>query len=177
MRIRTSGVATNVLLSALVLAWGVAPSAIRHGHEGGEDTSHRHDAVAHHGHHDDARGHLTNEDSQAVEAELSSAVLRNLVVHLHWNLLGVDFSVPVSEDEQPSDGSSAEELVVVPLVDSVPNPVLDRGGGVNCDSVTVQQPGLDAAVDEPPSLTTAAPTQSAPLCDCARHERSGVLLV
>ena len=177
MRKRFSGALTNLLLSALVLAWGIVPPAIRHGHEGGEDSSHRHDAVAYHGHDHDDRGYFADEAWRPAESEVSPAVLRGLVVHLHWSLLGVDCSVPVSEDDQPRDVSNAAEPVVVRLVDSVPTPVLENNGSSSSPSVAVSQPGLDSPVVQTVSLATPGLAQSAPLCDRARHERSGVLLV
>ena len=166
----------NLLLSALVLAWGIVPPAVRHGHEGGEDTTHRHDVVAHQGHDRDDRGHSTDATSQPAGSEVSPAVLRSLVVHLHWSLWGVDFSVPVSEDDQQDDESNAAEPVLVRLVDSVPTPVAESNGSASIDPVTVWQLGLDSAVVPTSSLTTPRLAQSAPLCDRARHERSGVLL-
>ena len=177
MRKRFSGVITNLLLSALVLAWGIVPSAIRHGHEGGEDSSHRHDAVADHGHDHDDRGYFAEESSQPAESGVSPAVLRGLVVHLHWSLWGVDYSVPVSEDDQPDDAKNAAEPVVVRLVDSVPMPVLENNGWSSRSSVAVSQAGLDLPVVQTVSLATPGLAQSAPLCDRARRERSGVLLV
>ena len=177
MRQRFSATPTNLLLSTLVLAWGIVPSAIRHGHEGGEDTNHRHEAVANHGRDHDDRGHSSDADSQPAGSEVSPAVLRSLVVHLHWSLFGVDFSVPVSEDDQPDDGSNAAEPAVVRLVDSVPTPAIENDRSPSNSLVTASQPGLDSAVVPTSSLTTPSLTQSAPLCDRARHERSGVLLV
>jgi hypothetical protein len=167
----------NLFLSALVLAWGLAPPGIRHGHEGGEDRSHRHNGGANDEDHNDGRVLLANGDSRQVGSERSPVVLCSLVVHLHWSLLGVDFSVPVSDGDRSDNGSSSGDPVVVRLVDSVPTPALERDRSVNCDSVTVQHSGLAADVDQASSLTPVGPTPSAPLCDRARHERSGVLLI
>jgi hypothetical protein len=177
MRKRFNGVITNLLLSALVLAWGIAPPAIRHGHEGGEDSSHRHDAVAYHGHDHDDRGYFADEASQPADSGVSPTVLRGLVVHLHWSLLGVDYSMPVSEDDQPGDVSNPADLVVVRLVDSVPTPVLGNNGSSSLCPVAVSQPGLNSPVVQTVSLAKPSLVPSAPLCDRARHERSGVLLV
>jgi hypothetical protein len=176
MRKRLSGTATNLLLSALVLAWGIVPPAVCHGHEGGEDTTHRHNTVAHQGHDCGNRVHSIDADSQPAGAEGSPVVLRSLVVHLHWSLWGVDFSVPVSEDDQPDNEGNAAEPVIVRLVDSVPTPVTENNGFTSIDPVTVWQFGLDSAVVQTSSLPLSSRTQSAPLCDRARHERSGVLL-
>ncbi len=170
-------IATRLLLSALVLAWGIVPLAIRHGHEGGDKPSHRHHAVAHHGHDHDDHGHSTDEDSQPAGLDVSPAVLSSLVIHLHWRLFGVEFSVPVSEDEQPEDGSNAAKPAVVRLVDSVPNPVIDHNRLASSSLATSAQPGLDSPVVPTSSLTTAGPRPSRRLCDRVRDERSGVLLV
>lgn len=177
MRKRLSRILANLLLSALVLAWGIVPPVVRHGHEGGEDTTHRHNAVAPQGHDCGNRGHSIDADSQPAGAEGSPAVLRSLVVHLHWSLWGVDFSVPVSQDDQPSDEGNATESVVVCLVDSVPTPVTENNSFASIDPVTIWQFGLASTVVQTSSLPLSSRTQSAPLCDRARRERSGVLLV
>jgi hypothetical protein len=174
---RFSRTATNLFLSALVLAWGIVPPAVRHSHEGGEDTRHRHDAVADHGHDHGERGHTGDADSAPAGSDVSPAVLRALVVHLHWSVFGVDFSVPVPEDDQPNDGSNDAELAVVRLVDSVPTPAIDRNGPASIAPMTVAQLGLESAVVPNPPLASFHLTQPVPLCDRARHERSGVLLV
>jgi len=83
----------------------------------------------------------------------------------------------VSEDDQPDDAKNAAEPVVVRLVDSVPMPVLENNGWSNRSSVAVSQTGLDVPVVQTVSLATPGLAQSAPLCDRARRERSGVLLV
>jgi hypothetical protein len=177
MQKRLGGIVANLLLSALVLAWGIVPPAIRHGHEGGEEANHSHEAVAHHEHDHDGHQHPGHEDSQPAGAVVSPGAFRGLVVHLHWSLFGVDFSVPVSQNEPPEDGSNNAEPALVRLVDSVPSPVLGNSSFAGDSSAAAAQAGLDSAVAPTSLLTTGKLTQSAPLCDRARHERSGVLLV
>ena len=170
-----SGIATNLLLSALVLAWGVVPPAVRHSHEGGADVNHRHEVAAHHGH--EHHGHSHDEDWHPGGAKVSASVLRGLVVHLHWSFLGLDFSVPLSDDEQSKDGRQAATPAVVRLVDFAPAPTLDTGHSLSIAPVIVALSSLEAALVQAPSLAGFERRQSAPLCDRARRERSGVLLV
>jgi hypothetical protein len=161
----------------LVLAWGVAPPAIRHGHEGGEDAEHRHEheAASQHGHHDG--GHAGDEDLPTAGVVVSLTPLRSLVVHLHWNFLGVGFSVPVSQDDQPDGGDDHARPEMVRLVDSVPTPVVAGGDRVSNPLATAAQRRSDRPVFATLPTHRSQPAQTAPLCDRARHERSGVLVV
>lgn len=151
------------------------PVAIRHAHDGGGDKAHRHDAAAghdrelgHHHHHHGAEHHHEHEHVAA------AAVLADFVLHLHWNLLGLDFCVPASEEgEEEEDG--AWRLALIRPVDGLPACV---GGpdsqGLPLVAAPVPGPPLVAAETSPahpPNSVT-----SIPLCDSARLERSGVLL-
>lgn len=162
-------------MSAALLTWGIAPPAIRHGHEGGGDRGHGHDAVVHHdpehGHHDhDGGGHRHN------DADASSlAVLSDFVVHLHWDLFGLDFSIPMPENGEHGDDGDGEPAVVR-FIDELPTmaPYIDSFAGESL--ATPPDLGPDAVVvvcspSHPPNRIS-----SIPLCDTARFERSGVLL-
>lgn len=177
MRKRFGRTATNLLLSALVLAWGIVPPAVRHGHDGGDEPNHRHKAVAHHSHEHGDHDHPSDGASRSVESQVSPSALRGLVFHLHWSFFGVEFSVPMSEDDQSDDARHAAEPAIVRLVASVPAPVLHNSTFMGGFSATGAQPALDLPVGLTSSLTNPNLTRSAPLCDRARHERSGVLLV
>lgn len=166
-------VASNLLLSASVLMWGMVPPAIRHSHEGGTDPEHRHDAVAEYG--QEHGGHHDGADHRHEEWRLSvSVALRAFAVHLHWDLFGVDFSMPASQDGEQD--TRAFRSALIRLVDELPTLI---PGGRDSQSVPWVAPAAPApdlvavptSPSRPPNLVA-----SMPLCDRARRERSGVLL-
>lgn len=176
MRKQLSRRNANLLLSALVLAWGIVPPAIRHGHHEGGDRDHRHDAVARDCDDHGAHGHKTEEHAHDDALGVSPGAQDRFVVHLHWRLFGIDFSVPVPKNGQQDEENDDAEPSVVRLVDSVPTLTVEINGFAGAFPETVSQLGLDSPMVEsspsrPPSLVP-----SVPLCDRARHERSGVLL-
>jgi hypothetical protein len=172
MRKQFTQTTTNLLLSALMLASTCLPPALRHAHEGGDEANHRHDTsgVRHlkHGHHE-AEGYHEHEVVSITER----AVLSDAVVHLHWAIFGIDFSTTL-----PSEPRSREPAVVRVMV--MPAISVSGENAVGVLTAIASQPGLDFASVrsvgttplQPPNLVT-----SAPLCDSARRERSGVLLV
>lgn len=174
MRKRLSRATASFLLSALVLAWGIVPPAIRHGHEGGEDRSHRHDLVANQGCGEQGQG--ADNGPRKAGYEVSPATLRSLAVHLHWSLLVFDFSVAVPLNGPSDDGDGGAEPTLVRLVGSMPTPAADNNGSAG-DSPTLGAPlDFDAPVAATSSGRHPNLLRSAPLCDRARHERSGVQL-
>jgi hypothetical protein len=91
-------------------------------------------------------------------------------VHVHLTVFGFDFTLPAETDEGDDDGGcpvclSAEYA----SVDSKPAP----SGFVPLDGTLADQGHLLPAV-APFRCRTAI---AAPLCDTARHERSGVQLI
>jgi hypothetical protein len=166
----------NLLLSALVLAWGFVPPGFEHAHAGGGDSDHQHDKcreVSHHGshHHDTDDGH----HEHATETDVT--LLVDQVLHLHWRLLGVKLSVPVPV--APADGDD-EDTVPPPVVRAMNEIVPATQAGPSLGRAFLAgicAPSADVVRDlepipRPPNLVT-----SIPLCDSARLERSGVLLV
>ena len=168
--------AMNLLLSALVLAWGFVPPGFEHAHAGGGDSDHQHDEcreVAHHDSHD----HDTDDGHHEHATETDVTLLVDHVLHLHWRLLGVELSVPVSVE--PADGD--DEDTVPPPVVRVTNEIVPatQAGPLFGRVLLVAScaPSADVVrnlepIPRPPNLVT-----SIPLCDSARLERSGVLLV
>jgi hypothetical protein len=170
----------NLLLAALVVAWGSVPPAVRHSHVGGDDARHCH---RHHGrdahrhfHGNDAHGHF-HERSDRSSQDVSTRILAGVIVHLHWGWLGLHVSLPVTEDERSDGGPDGAVPTVFRLVDMLPTPTVGTCGFAG-----------HSLSPEPPSgfvgFVAAAPLQrspdllpAAPLCDRARRERSGVLLV
>ena len=168
--------AINLLLSALVLAWGVVPSGIQHAHAGGNDSTHRH-GDCHEAAHHDSHDHDLDDDHHDHATLPDASLLADSVVHLHWQFLGIDFSMPAPE--QPIDGNDDHGTIPPAIVRVANEIVLAAQAGpsssrvfpavicaLSADVVRDVQP-----VPRPPNLVT-----SIPLCDSARFERSGVLL-
>ena len=176
MRNRLGRKILSILLSALVLAWGMVPTGIQHAHVGGRDSTHRHDCrneVAHHASHDhDSHG---GHHEHATVSDVS--LLSDFVVHLHWLFLGVEFSTPVPE--APADGDDDRDTVPAAIIRVTSEIVPAAQAGPSFGRVllaVIRTPGVGVVADltqapRPPNFTT-----SIPLCDSARLERSGVLL-
>jgi len=176
MRNRSWRKVLSLLLAALVLAWGTVPPGVQHAHGGGSDGNHRHDGcheVAHHGAHDYDFDDEHHEHGTLAEVSL----LADYVLHLHWQFLGVEFSLPVPEE--PADGNDDEGTVppaVVRLVNEIVLATQARPSFGRVLLAAVCAPSTDVVrslepIPLPPNLVT-----SIPLCDSARLERSGVLL-
>ncbi len=175
MRNRFRQKTMNLLLSALVLAWGIVPPGVQHVHAGGSDPTHGHgerDEMAHDGSHDHESDHEHHDHAMVTDLSL----LADYVLHLHWRLLGVEFSMPMPE--KPVDD---DEGTVPPAVVRVMNEeglTMQTGPSFGRVMLAVTcTPSADVvqkleAVPRLPNLVT-----SIPLCDSARLERSGVLLV
>ena len=166
----------NLLLSALVLAWGMVPPGVQHAHSAGNDTTHRHGdghEVAQRASHDH-RGDGEDHEHAATVPDVWR--LADYVLHLHWRFLGMEFSMPVSEEPADGDQRDRVSLATVLRVDqTVP---ATQAGPSFCRVLLagICTPHADVVrtltpVPRPPNLVT-----SIPLCDSARLERSGVLL-
>ncbi|MBI3463274.1 MAG: hypothetical protein HY000_09475, partial [Planctomycetes bacterium] len=135
------------------------------------DIHHEHAAL---GHSHDHGGDSSSEH----EIPAATIAVSNHVgyLHMHISVLGIDVTVPVSPGPNESNGDSGEHTVVIAglVGDSMP-PAQVR---------TAFDLGLvDARLDyHGPALPFAprfscTPAIAAPLCDIARHERSGVQLI
>lgn len=172
----------GLMLSALVLAWGVVPPGFEHAHAGGGDSNHRHDVrhnVKHQdGHHHDHDAHHHDSDlaHHVHPADIDVMVFEEDVRHIHWQLLGVEFSLPLPTT--PAEGEREENVppMVVRAMNEVVSPTqtgppIDRVLLVgNC------APGADVVCNLEPIPRSRNFVTSIPLCDSARLERSGVLL-
>ena len=176
MRNRLRKMSMNTVLSALLLASGVVPPGIQHAHAGGSDATHRHDgfhdAIFHASHSQES-----NNEHHVDAARADASLLADCVLHLHWQILGMEFSIPVPE--APSDGNHDSSAVLPAVVRAMKEimPATQTGpsfGGV----VLSGDLRLDTAVVSNLSTIPRLPNlaTSIPLCDSARLERSGVLL-
>lgn len=179
MRINSYQSVVSVLLAAVLVVDGVGLHGFGHAHLGGDqDHSHEDGATAehdectcHHCHGDHHHSQHQAESSLACEAELTAG----LVEHAHLSIFGFEFSVPISDESQgkhPSQSLSficlRDDCVVVPVVRPVHSDLLLQALLTTEDSQTAE---MDLAAP------AKAQVPSPPLCDSARFERSGVLLV
>ena len=166
----------SVVLSALMLVWGTVPPGVQHAHAGGSAANHRHDnchEVAQHGSHD----HDLDDEHHEHATLPDVSRLAGYVLHLHWRLLGVEFSLPVPE--APVDGNGNEGTVPPAVVRMMNEIVPARQASPSFGRVlltAICAPSTDVVsnlepIPRPPNLVT-----SMPLCDSARLQRSGVLL-
>lgn len=163
----------SFVLSSVVVAWGICPPAMRHAHEGGNDTSHRHVAAA--DQHEHGHSHPSGLPPHESRVD-ASATMGECAVHLHWVLLGFDFSLPVSPDTHDPERLGSFEPVMVRLVDDL---ITVHQGEAQCGAtdLLVSPEVVTRVVCLMPSpLRWINPIASLPLCDRARFERSGVLL-
>ncbi len=198
MRNRLVKTTLSHLMSVLVLAWGTTSPGVAHCHAGGRDAAHRHDHAQspdhdgpnepaeadhrrpdgdHHSDGDHADGDHAHGDHGNSSRRASASALIDSVTHFHVCWLGMEFSIPMSgePDEREDKGGSAraavasamhETLIVAPARSPV-TPVFLADACVG-NSVTVS-PGR--RIMRPFVIT------SAPLCDSARFERTGVLRI
>jgi len=172
---RTTRIATSVLLSAFLVAAAVAPPGLRHVHtvpEGVVEHDHDHAIVdCHSGTADHPRkGYWEHQHTPGATG------LGDLW-HLHFALLGIEFTLP---DGMPAEENRAGESDFELILFRPSEQLLLTS--VSCHQSIAKlaiAPVLSESVDATPCRTVAAappPVESAPLCDRARRERSGVLL-
>lgn len=176
MRNRFRQKTMNLLLTALVLAWGVTPPGIEHVHAGGSDPAHRHEdcqEAADHGSH----GHESDDGHHDRETVSDVSLLADCILHLHWRLLGVELTMPMPEKpvEGEDDGGAVPPAIVRVMNEAVPVTLASPSFG-RALLAAIRTPSAEVVrslepIPCPPNLGT-----SIPLCDSARLERSGVLL-
>lgn len=171
----------SLLLAATVLAAGIVPPAVEHGHEGGSDLSHRHDSrlTVHHEQsgqiaegadvgHAHPRGHV---------ATLTGTIIVERSTHLHVSCLGFRLTLPDSEaPDNHSHHHAPCHMAYVRAGRDLTSPS-QSGYGINGALTLSFQPVLpDIAAISRDFRCSFHPVATSVLCDRARHERSGVLL-
>lgn len=171
----------SLLLSGMVLAWGVIPPGVEHAHTGGNDASHQHvkcEDVAHH----DSHNHHGDDGHHEHATVPDVSLLADNVLHLHWQLLGLEFSIPVPEepaDGTEDEGTEDEGTTVSTFVRVMNENVLATQAGPSFGRVLLAAtcaPSVDVVWSLEPIPLPLDLVTSIPLCDSARLERSGVLL-
>lgn len=168
---------TSLLLAAMLLGATFAPPAIRHAHLPSEgDISHSRGADHHHSHRHDA--HDASPIPSADPSLHFADVLGGHWWHLHFHLLGIDFTFP-EPGSGGNDGESPENLNVLTLA-AGQQWLPSHSVRLNWIEDLVPPSASSSLGDAAPMqvvVFTPPPVSSAPLCDTARRERSGVLLV
>lgn len=161
---RLSRTVMTLAVAAMLLAGVVAPPATRHQHElPAENLSHSHDH--HSGHH----GHDHQADFPGFELTSHSW-------HLHAVLFG--FTVTLPDDGPSKDDSHPRGTELVCVRQFQAQPANRASGSSTFDnplSCSRQLPAQSGSLK--PVANDLSQVISPPLCDRARFERSGVLLV
>jgi len=171
------------LLSATVACAALLPPAVGHVHAGG-DRAHVHSAAwdadehaafhAHHGEHAEHHEHATLHEHGPADAHRLHAAGE---WHAHLCFFGLSLTLPLPADGEFPGADDDDQRVVFLGPQTSEDPGLttrDAGDDVALDCVrTASESSLDALRDR---ATGSAPVESPPLCDTARHARSGVQL-
>ena len=188
MRLPAHNLVTLLLIAVMAMP-AVSSPVLRHRHADG-DKSHQHGAISaeRHGHshtHGPRHSHSPR-NRHAVDAtktkhshgDHTSHSAQSPVEHLHVYWLGFAFSMPLSAPERsdsPRPTASTEQWV--PLISEVTLPDASQVGShipaVDLLTPTELTPRLPARSEVRPLRQAAV----ALLCDTARRERSGVLVI
>jgi len=167
-------------LSAAVLVWSLVPPAVQHSHAGGDDRAHAHDRadlgleaanVHHHVHQADERAHAHSESSAAI-------VAGGEATHLHFEWLGFRLTLPVDGSSGDESGEPSDPELLFVRVGRTSLDQSHLGTGLDKSPTHLELDAVPTAIAAVRFTVTSSrlPLTSHPLCDRARHERSGVLL-
>ena len=166
----------TLLLVATTLAGWLMPPGVRHAHAGGEE-AHSH----HHDHEDDHRhGHHACEshgEHGVAERDVEAAGL--VVAHIHFNFLGFGFSLPCPDSDE-DDPTNQDRIATFGFVGLSKEVLLQRESAR--DIAIVFSIDLQCWFHREEALEAlhrlvALRLDRSLLCDSARFERSGVLLI
>jgi hypothetical protein len=150
------------LVAVALLITAAFSTGMQHAHPGG---------LSPHNHHDAAP--LTPTIAAVEVAD--EPVWLAAPVHMHIFLLGFEFTLPAQDQEHEHSTNSGEHMLVVRLIG---DDLTDSATRVPTGAV-LPQATLDIVAALPvattPALSAVSRQASLPLCDTARHERSGVL--
>lgn len=175
----------SLLLAVLLVASAIAPPTVGHTHEvasegsihhvhRGAAPSSRRESRSYGVHHRHVNGqHVHAAHSQPRQADMGRAAWWHL--HLHW--FGFQLTLP-DPDFSPDDDEQCTDhkiLVSATIQDSEFCHV-NRSSWVTCCVWPVASLALESVAALQARWATRPPVLCAPLCDSARHERTGVLL-
>lgn len=178
--------ALTLLLTTAVLTGSLVPPGIRHAHAAGDQPHSQgshveahagHNHGSRHHHHDSS--HEFRDHDESAQARVDNG-LGQSIAHMHFSFFGFDFSFPLPHRDG-SDGPltpDERQLEVVRLTDDV-TPV-SRVDVVNAVAVTTAPLDYFDRFDAEMSRSAKSGVRAVDrilLCDSARFERSGVLLI
>jgi hypothetical protein len=170
----------GLLLAAVLASRAASPPGFYHVHAGG-DQPHRHHSLAGLDHADDGHGdHALSTNSryehdggwQGVWSDLQPAI-----AHTHFCWFGWEMSLPlpaIPDDSVP--GEDGSELILVQVMGDHEWNLQPPAQSATILPLDYRAPLAEAAIDRPPEHASS-PALIPPLCDSARHERSGVLVI
>jgi len=175
-------IAGRALLAASVLLTGTITPGISHAHGEGS-RAHEHQAAREHAHKHSHYGHshASRNDQRALPVVLtdSAGFCSGCTQHVHISCFGWSFTLPAEskDGESDFDASGSPAVVIVRPLDVMATTALSES------SIGAALWALEAfeATDCSTSALTrprfsCTPIAVRPLCDTARHERSGVQL-
>ncbi len=180
MRLFARNLVTLLLIAVMALP-AVSSPALRHSHADG-DKSHRHDVASVEDHvHSQSSRHSHRTDTKTpkhAREDRANPSAQLPVEHLHVFWLGFESSLPLSapdRSDSPSPSTSTEQWVPLISEISLPDDTQDRVQFLAVDLFTPTEltPRLPARSEVRPPHESAV----ALLCDAARRERSGVLVI
>jgi hypothetical protein len=184
LRVRAQRVFSHLLAVTLVVC-GSMPPGMCHAHADG-DRPHRHDSGHHHaadfdhGHAHYEMDHPDHHASHECSHEHKDAVITEAVPHVHMNFFGFDWTLPISEpNSSDGRGEDSHELLFVAVAADQPASVRTVSHSPNDLSLLSFTHPSSAGIAIGEDQFSMKPTEacSIPLCDSARRERTGVLLI
>ena len=167
-----------LLLVATTLATGLLPPALGHAHPDG-DRLHRHGHGHDHHHagpvHGDAH-HDHHHEHHRASIPSGPAFGRPATAHFHIDLGAFGLIVPTSPGPPGPGRPAPGDLAIRAAADEAIAARVDATRLVAPWSAPFAVAWVDAPTPLPPARSATPPGTSPPLCDAARHERSGVLL-
>lgn len=172
MRFFPSQKAISWLLTALLLVNGAGMHGFCHAHvEGDEFHSHDNETMLSH----DCDSH-NRDHSQEKVVGYESQLAEVSIHHIHLSFFGMDFSQPDSEDS-PSDDEETQSSIFVRLTHDCSIVLVAQSLDSDCLRILSLSPTSCDVVTFQVATLSAPQVPTAPLCDCARFERSGVLVI
>jgi hypothetical protein len=151
-----------LVLAVAVLLSGGVPPRVCHAHADG-DRPHRHD---------DKTGRHTHDDEDCT--------VTDAVPHVHLSFFGFEMTLPISDRHDGDDRNQQDrEFTLVAIAPAGAAVMALNSHLLRC--LSLLPPALPtahcSAADEQNHLVMSSEDCSIPLCDSARRERSGVLVV
>jgi len=171
----------NLLMAATVLAWSLAPPPVHHTHQGGDNPCHHHDCDDADDDADDC-AYCSHHGSDCGEHQSVVKVATGIggeASHFHFQWLGFRLTLP--DDDPPAekgkDHSAAKLLFVQAVRESVPQ--VDSGSRIDTslENLSLNSIAAEIAAPQSANFRSLLRVTPHPLCDRARHERSGVQLI